>query len=99
MHKARADADHAGQRLDRFLAQALPDMSRSRLQGLIDAGAVTLAGEKIGDANRRVKPGEVYQIDVPAAAPATPQGEDIPLTIVYEDKDLIVIDKPAGLVV
>jgi 23S rRNA pseudouridine1911/1915/1917 synthase len=88
-----------GARLDRFLAQALPELSRSRLQGLIDQGAVTLAGEKIGDGNRRVKPGEVYELTIPDAAPATPQGEDIPLTVVYEDKDLIVIEKPAGLVV
>ena len=93
-----ADADQ-GLRLDRFLAQALPDLSRSRLQSLIGEGAVTLAGEKIGDGNRRVKPGEVYDVAVPPAVPATPQGEDIPLTVVYEDKDLIVIEKPAGLVV
>ena len=89
----------AGVRLDRFLAQALPELSRSRLQGLIDQGAVTLKGEKIGGGNRRVKPGEVYDIAIPEPAPATPQGEDIPLTVVYEDKDLIVIEKPAGLVV
>jgi 23S rRNA pseudouridine1911/1915/1917 synthase len=89
----------AGARLDRFLAQALPELSRSRLQGLIDQGAVTLSGEKIGDGNRRVKPGEIYDVVIPDAAPATPQGENIPLTVVYEDKDLIVIEKPAGLVV
>ena len=74
-------------------------MSRSRLQSLIDGGAVTLAGAKIGDANRRVKPGERYEIRIPDAAPALPQGENIPLDVVYEDKDLIVIEKPAGLVV
>lgn len=97
--QARVDADHAGDRLDRFLAQALPDISRSRLQALIDAGAVTSAGEKIGDGNKRVKPGEIYDILIPAAVAATPQGQDIPLTIVFEDTDLIVIEKPAGLVV
>jgi 23S rRNA pseudouridine1911/1915/1917 synthase len=89
----------AGARLDRFLAQALPELSRSRLQGLIDQGAVTLEGEKIGDGNRRVKPGEIYDVAIPEPTTATPQGEDIPLTVVYEDKDLIVIEKPAGLVV
>jgi 23S rRNA pseudouridine1911/1915/1917 synthase len=93
-----AEAD-AGVRLDRFLAQTLPDLSRSRLKGLIDDGQVTLSGEKIGDGNRRVKPGEVYDVAIPPAAPAMPQGENIPLAVVYEDKDLIVIDKPAGLVV
>jgi len=92
------DAD-AGLRLDRFLAGALADLSRSRLKALIDAGAVTLGGEKIGDGNRRVKPGEVYDIAIPAPAAAVPEGQDIPLDVVYEDKDLIVIEKPAGLVV
>lgn len=92
-------AEAGGQRLDRFLAGALADLSRSRLQSLIAEGAVALAGAKVSDGNRRVKPGEVYDIVVPAPAPAAPQGQDIPLQVVYEDKDLIVIEKPAGLVV
>ena len=99
MRQAAAGDGDAGTRLDRFLAQALPDLSRSRLEGLIDAGAVTLAGEKIEDGNRRVKPGEIYDVAIPAAVAATPQAQDIPLDVVYEDKDLIVIEKPAGLVV
>jgi 23S rRNA pseudouridine1911/1915/1917 synthase len=96
---ALAGEEHAGLRLDRFLAQALPDLSRSRLEGLIDDGAVALGGKTIRDANRRVKPGEDYVVSVPPARPARPLGEDIPLAIVYEDKDLVVVDKPAGLVV
>ena len=56
-------------------------------------------GRTIRDANYRVKPGEAYRVGVPPAAPAIPQGQDIPLAVVHEDKDLIVIDKPAGLVV
>ncbi len=91
--------ERSGVRLDRFLADTHTDLSRSRLRQLLDAGAVTRGGETIRDANHRVKPGETYLIDVPQPTPATPQGEDIPLTVVYEDKDLIVIDKPAGLVV
>ncbi len=91
--------ERSGVRLDRFLADTHTDLSRSRLRQLLDAGAVTRGGETIRDANHRVKPGETYLIDVPHPAPATPQGEDIPLIVVYEDKDLIVIDKPAGLVV
>jgi 23S rRNA pseudouridine1911/1915/1917 synthase len=91
--------DQAGQRLDRVLASLLPDLSRSRLEALIDQGAVTRGGTTIKDANHRVKGGETYGIAVPDAVPATPRGQDIPLTVVYEDKDLIVIDKPAGLVV
>ncbi|GAA0568073.1 RluA family pseudouridine synthase [Rhizomicrobium electricum] len=97
-------AEAAGERLDRFLAGACSDMSRSRLRQLIDEGRVTLEGvrdgtAKIGDPNHRVKPGEHYKIDVPPAAPALPIGQDIPLNVVYEDDDVIVIDKPAGLVV
>ena len=89
----------AGARLDRFLATALADVSRSRLKALIEQGAVHRAGATIGDASIRVKPGERYDVHLPAPEPAEPRGEDIPLSVVYEDRDLIVIDKPAGLVV
>src|SRR5262249_22050147 len=71
----------------------------SRLQALLTEGAITRDGAKISDGNTRVKPGEIYAVQVPKAAPALPQAQDIPLTVVYEDQDLIVIDKPAGLVV
>src|ERR1700743_1241227 len=97
--QAVADDAHAGWRLDRFLPAALPDFSRSRLQQLLETGAVSMGTRTIKDANHRVKPAENYQVTVPPAAPATPQGQDIPLEVVYEDKDLIVINKPAGLVV
>ena len=97
--RAVAAENQAGQRLDRFLADAQSDMSRSRLRQLIDAGAVTRGGETIRDPNHRVKPGETYTILVPPPVPAAPLGQDIPLAVVYEDADLIVIDKPAGLVV
>ena len=91
--------DQAGQRLDRVLAALLPDFSRSRLQELIGKGAVELDGATIKDPNHRVKGGEVYSLEIPPAVPARPRGQDIPLSVVYEDKDLIVIEKPAGLVV
>ena len=99
--EAVADESHAGWRLDRFLAAALPDFSRSRLQQLLEIGAVSLGEQHrtIKDANHRVKPGDAFTVTVPPTAPAIPQGQDIPLSVVYEDKDLIVIDKPAGLVV
>jgi len=102
--EAVSGESHAGWRLDRFLSQALPDFSRSRLQQLLEGGAVCLvqAGHErrtIRDVNHRVKPGEAYELAVPPATPARPQGEDIPLAVVYEDKELIVIEKPAGLVV
>lgn len=96
---AQADESHAGWRLDRFLTAALPEFSRARLQQLLAEGAVSLATRKVKDANHRVKGGEIYQLLVPPARPTRPQGQDIPLTVVHEDKDLIVIDKPAGLVV
>jgi 23S rRNA pseudouridine1911/1915/1917 synthase len=98
-YEAQSDESHAGWRLDRFLAHVLPGFSRSRLQQLLERGQVSLGGATVKDANYRVKPGDVFTMEVPPAAPATPQGQDIPLAVVYEDKDLIVIDKPAGLVV
>ena len=66
---------------------------------MLERGRGHARGATIKDANHRVKPGETYDVDVPAAVPAAPRGQDIPLDVVYEDKDLIVIDKPAGLVV
>jgi 23S rRNA pseudouridine1911/1915/1917 synthase len=96
---ALAGDDHAGWRLDRFLVAALPEFSRSRLQQLLNEGAVSLGARTIKDANHRVKPGDSYTVVIPPTAPATPQGQDIPLDVVYEDKDLIVINKPPGLVV
>jgi 23S rRNA pseudouridine1911/1915/1917 synthase len=98
-YEAQVTAAQGGWRLDRFLAQALPAFSRSRLQQLLSQGAVKRGGETIKDANHRVKPDQTYHIQVPPTAPAIPQGQDIPLSVVYEDDDLIVIDKPAGLVV
>ena len=95
----RAAEANKGWRLDHFLARALPELSRSRLQALIAQGLVEREGRKIGDPNHRVKPGDVYRVDVPPPAPAEPEPQAIPLSILYEDKDLIVIDKPAGLVV
>ena len=95
----RAGDIHRGWRLDHFLAANLPEISRSRLQALITEGRVTLTGETTGDPNKRVKPGDLVAITIPPPAPATPQPQSIPLVIVYEDADLIVIDKPVGLVV
>src|SRR3954471_10327489 len=96
---ALAGDAHAGWRLDRFLAAALPDFSRSRLQQLLEGGAVLLGTATVKDANHRVKPGDAFTVTIPPTAPAIPQGQDIPLEVIYEDKELIVINKPAGLVV
>jgi 23S rRNA pseudouridine1911/1915/1917 synthase len=96
---AVASESDAGQRLDRVLAAALNDLSRARLQALIASGAVSLQGKPVKDGNHRVKAGETYKVVIPPATPARPVGQDIPLTVVYEDKDVIVIEKPPGLVV
>jgi 23S rRNA pseudouridine1911/1915/1917 synthase len=86
-------------RLDRFLAAKLTTMSRARVQALLRAGHVTGPGGTIGEAGYRVKPHEVFRVEVPPPEPAEPEPERIPLDVVYEDEHLIVIDKPAGLVV
>ena len=96
---AVAGDEHAGWRLDRFLAAALPEFSRARLQQLLEQGAVASGAATVKDANHRVKPGQAFTVTVPPTASAIPQGQDIPLDVVYEDADLIVINKPAGLVV
>ena len=90
----------AGQRLDRVLAEALPQISRSRLKALIEAGAVALLnGATLTDASLRVKAGMTIAIRLPDPTPATAQAESIKLNVVYEDDALIVIDKPPGMTV
>jgi 23S rRNA pseudouridine1911/1915/1917 synthase len=93
------DAGHERLRLDRWLAGALADHSRSEIQRWIDDGLVTVAGRP-AKASQKVEPGQMVAVAVPES-PAEPAlaPEDLPLTIVYEDDDLIVVDKPAGLVV
>ncbi len=100
LHEVTVDAADAGQRLDRLLAARIEGASRSRLKALIIAGCVTSGdGRTLSDPGMAVKPGDVVRVTVPAAAAAEPVAEAIPLTVVYEDRHLIVIDKPAGLVV
>jgi 23S rRNA pseudouridine1911/1915/1917 synthase len=89
----------AGARLDRLLATRLPELSRSRLKNLIEARRLSAGGETIVEPSYRVKPGQRLTLVVPADAPARPQAQAIPLDVLYEDAALIVIDKPAGLVV
>jgi len=86
-------------RLDRVLAARHPDLSRSRLKGLILAGAVSVGTAAIRDPAYHVARGDTITIDLPEPAPAEPEGEDIALDIVHEDDDIIVIVKPKGLVV
>jgi len=90
--------EHDGERLDAFLALALPDRSRSQLQRLIKDGHVTGPGKALR-ASTPVRTGQRFTIELPEPAPATATAEDLPLPILYEDSDLVVIDKPAGMVV
>jgi len=89
----------AGQRLDRVLGNHIAELSRARLQALIKQGRVTDARGTIEEPGRRVKPGERYVLSVPPPEAAEPQAEYTKLAIVHEDGDLIVVDKPAGMVV
>ena len=89
----------AAERLDRVLARLAGELSRSRLQALIRDGQVTVDGAAVLDPGRKVAAGARLALTVPPPVPAQPQGEAMALAIVYEDDDLIVIDKPAGLVV
>ncbi|MDR3493181.1 MAG: pseudouridine synthase [Ancalomicrobiaceae bacterium] len=87
------------ERLDAALARRIPALSRSRLKALIAEGRVSGAAGTLSDGSRRVNAGERFVVDVPAAVAAIPQPEAIPLDVVYEDAELLVVDKPAGLVV
>jgi 23S rRNA pseudouridine1911/1915/1917 synthase len=89
----------AGERLDRILSQRFNDISRARFQRLIAEGHVRVNGKTIIEPRYRVKSGETVTAIVPAAEEAVPQPQPMPLDLVFEDPHLIVIDKPAGLVV
>lgn len=90
--------DFVGQRLDKFLSQALPHLSRTRIQDLLDQGLITIEGRPC-QASRKVKVLEIYAVVIPEDVPLDVVPQDIPLDIVFEDDDLLVLNKPAGLVV
>jgi 23S rRNA pseudouridine1911/1915/1917 synthase len=92
-------AGETGERIDRVLAARIGDLSRTRLKALILSGEVAVGSRTIRDPGYRVNAGETIRVSLPPAEPAKPGAETIPLSIVYEDDDLIVIDKPSGLVV
>jgi 23S rRNA pseudouridine1911/1915/1917 synthase len=91
--------DEAGERLDRVLAGRIEELSRSRLKALILDGAVAIDGSTIRDPGHRVKSGETIVVHLPPPAPAAPAAEQISLDIVFEDDEVIVIDKPRGTLV
>ncbi|MBU2146426.1 MAG: RluA family pseudouridine synthase [Alphaproteobacteria bacterium] len=95
-----AGADAGGLRLDQWLTRELGgDYSRSRVQALIRQGAVSIGGVPVTETKRKLAPGDSVQVALPEAEPPEPEGEDIPLDILYEDAELIVVNKPPGLVV
>ncbi|WP_448190499.1 RluA family pseudouridine synthase [Azospirillum sp. sgz301742] len=99
LHTVAVPDTAAGERLDKVLAAGIDDLSRSRAQALLEQGHVRSDGRTITDASQRVKPGQSFDVFLPEAEPATPKAQDIPLQVVYEDDDVLVLDKPAGLVV
>ena len=95
----RISSAQSGARLDRVLAAHIVELSRTRLKALIEAGAVAVDGRTIRDPGHRVNSSAAIRIHIPEPEPAKPAPEAIPLNVVYEDADIIVIDKPKGLVV
>lgn len=92
-------AEHQGQRLDKFLAGELPNHSRAQVQRLIDDGGVSLPRVAAPKSNTVLRPGDVVNVEVPPVAASTLEPEDLPLPILHDDADLVVVNKPAGLVV
>ena len=97
------EPEHDGLRLDNFLTALLPDQSRSQIQRLIKDGhlraASPAATERAPRASMVVRSGQAFELDIPAPSPASPEAEELPLRIIYQDPDVVVLDKPAGMVV
>jgi len=91
-------AEEAGQRLDGFLAEAMEELSRSRIQSLCQDGMITVNG-KAAKKNQKLKGGDVIEVELPAPIPTEIVPQDIPLDIIYEDDSVLVINKPKGMVV
>jgi 23S rRNA pseudouridine1911/1915/1917 synthase len=92
-------AEAEGERLDRYLASEIPNHSRSQIQRLIDEGLVVVARVKRTKANVQLREGDEVSVTLPEPAAAAPAAQDIPLAILFDDPDIVVIDKPAGMVV
>lgn len=91
--------DFKGLRIDKFLSACFPDISRSQIQRMIAWGNVVCDDVTVGDNSYKIKEGESFVLTLPEAVDAEPQPQDIPLDVVYEDKDIIVVNKPYGIVV
>jgi len=99
LHSAVIPREHDGLRIDRALSLLFPDQSRSALARLIENGHVRVDTSEVRKTSHRVSTGQRVDLDIPPAAPSEIVSQDLPLTILFEDADLVVIDKPAGLVV
>jgi 23S rRNA pseudouridine1911/1915/1917 synthase len=99
IHTLTVSGEEAGERLDRLLANRVQDLSRSRIKTLVLAGQVMVDAHTVRDPGHRLQAGNDISIVVPPPEPAAPEPETIPLNIVFEDDAIIVINKPAGLVV
>jgi 23S rRNA pseudouridine1911/1915/1917 synthase len=97
-HEFTIDPDSVGLRLDVYLAGLLPQHSRSQLQRVIKDGGATVRG-RVAKSNSALKEGDVVIIEIPDATPATPVAQDLDLPVIFQDHDVIVVDKPAGMVV
>ena len=86
-------------RLDKLLIERFPDFSRSRIEGLIKSGFVTVNGAKAEKAGMKVAESDAIEVEIPPPVPAIPEPEDIPLDVVYEDADMLVVNKAPGMVV
>lgn len=95
----KVEKDEQLLRLDKFLAEKSPDLSRTRIKDLIQTGFVHINGQLTQDVSLKVKEDQIIQIEIPPLVDSVPAPQDIPLDTLYEDNDLIVINKPAGLVV
>lgn len=95
----QVDADDAGKRLDKYLSERVLELSRARLQALISDGHVRCDDHIITDTAKKIKTGQTINIVIPAVEPSHITAQDIPLAIVYEDADILILNKPAGLTV
>jgi 23S rRNA pseudouridine1911/1915/1917 synthase len=98
LRRFTASAEDAGRRLDLYLASRLPELSRTRIQELIDQGRVHIS-ERLARRAQRVMPGDIIDIEILPRPPLRAAPEEIPLDVLYEDEDVIVVNKPAGMVV
>lgn len=92
-------SENAGLRLDKFLSAQMPDFSRARIQSLLEQGCVTSGGKPVSSASIKTKTGQEFTVTIPEAGPSHMPAQAMDLDIIYEDKHLLVINKPAGLTV